>query len=357
MSSEKISPANFESLLKNQAHELGFDLFGIARIEKIPEMDFYSNWIKKGFHAAMGYLARHEEKKCDPSLIVDGAKSVLVCGKNYNTNHPYSTDSSSKNQAWISRYAWGNDYHDSIKSAIIELNNYWLKISENQYAGRYYVDTGPVFERAWASQAGIGWSGKNCCTINREQGSWLFLAVIITDAELQAGQKSADFCGSCTACIDACPTNALRAPYILDSNLCISYHTIENRGAIPQQLQPEFGRQIFGCDICQDVCPWNRKARYSSEPDFQPREQLINPDLRFLLQLDEEKFRSLFRKSPVKRTKYGGFMRNVLIAAGNSGDIGLIEFIKPFLENENDLLKNQAESSLKLLSDKNKIEE
>ncbi len=351
----KADTGQFEKRLREQALELGFDRFGIARIENIPAMAHYAAWINKGYHATMEYLARHEEKKCNPELIVENANSIFVCAKNYNAPQPKSTEPAKPDRAWISRYAWGDDYHEIIKKNIVELNNYWLNLCERRFSGRYYIDTGPVFERAWAERAGIGWSGKNCCIINRELGSWLFLAVIITDAEFQPSPPVQDFCGSCTACIDACPTNALRAPYVLDSNRCISYHTIENKGDIPDHLQMHFGRQIFGCDICQDVCPWNKKAAESSDRTFQPRENLMNPDLAFLLQLDEEKFHQLFRKSPVKRTKFRGFMRNVLIAASNSGNSRLTGLVEKFTGHEERLIREQAVLTKKRLTKHEKM--
>ncbi|KAA3661397.1 MAG: tRNA epoxyqueuosine(34) reductase QueG, partial [Calditrichaeota bacterium] len=297
------------------------------------------------------------EKKCKPSLIIENAKSIIVCGQNYNTAYPLSTDPAEPGQAWISRYAWGDDYHDILKKKITELNDFWLQLCEKKYAGRYYVDTGPVLERAWAEKAGVGWRGKNTCIINRAQGSWLFLAVILTDAELPANQMSKDYCGSCTACIDACPTDAILKPYLLDSNHCISYHTIENKNLIPEDLQPQFGRQIFGCDICQDVCPWNRKAAVSDEQAFQPRPNSVNPKLNYLLQLDENEFRTLFRKSPVKRTKYRGFIRNVLIAAGNSGDKTLLSLIKPYTLYEDEIIANQARKAIQNILNLSAIEE
>ncbi|MCA9734433.1 MAG: tRNA epoxyqueuosine(34) reductase QueG [Deferribacteres bacterium] len=347
---------NYVSLLREKAKSLGFELFGIARIEQIPAMSFYAEWLNKGYHAGMEYLARHCEKKSNPGLLVENAKSIIVCGKNYNTAYPLSIDKAKKSQAWISRYAWGDDYHEILKNQIAVLNAYWLNICENKYLSRYYIDTGPVLERSWAEKAGIGWRGKNTCIINRDIGSWLFLAVIITDAELPSNSVSKDFCGTCTACIDACPTNAIRQPYLLDSNLCISYHTIENKNEIPVELQNRFGRQIFGCDICQDVCPWNRKAQVSVDVHFQPRAESVNPDLANLLQLDEQKFREKFKKSPIKRAKYSGFMRNVLIAAENSGIKSLVSLVKPFLINDSKILVDQAQSTLKALL-KNEIQE
>lgn len=341
-----------EQLLRTKALQFGFERFGIARVENIPAMAHYAAWLKKGYHAGMDYLVRHAGKKNDPGKIVAGAKSIFVCAANYNTAAPRSTDPAAPAQAWISRYAWGDDYHELLKARIAELNEYWLSICDNRFTGRYYVDTGPVLERAWAEKAGIGWTGKNCCIINKELGSWLFLAVIITDARIPASNQVADHCGSCTACIDACPTNALRAPYILDANRCISYQTIENKGKIPTELQPGIGRQIFGCDICQDVCPWNRKAATSDAAEFKARAGLINPKIHDLLQLDEARFRLLFRKSPVKRTKFRGFMRNVLLAAANSGDRSLIASIEKFTQHEDLLIRQQAVRSLNRLKAK-----
>lgn len=312
------SPAELKLLLQRRAFELGFELFGIARISEIPEFDRYDEWLVKGYYASMFYLQNHAEKKKNPAMILENARSVVVCGKVYNTNFPKSTSINEPECGWISRYAWGDDYHDSIKISMQALHEYWLEISENRYSGRYYVDTGPVFERAWGKYAGIGWIGKNACLINKRIGSYFFISAMITDAVFDEELPSSDHCGSCTKCIEACPTDAIREAYVIDSNKCISFHTIENKSEIPGDIRPQIGRNVYGCDICQDVCPWNRKAPVTLERSFQPRVGSVNPKIDELLDLTEESFREKFRKSPIKRTKFLGLLRNSIIAAGNS---------------------------------------
>jgi epoxyqueuosine reductase len=252
---------------------------------------------------------------------------VIVCAINYNTAHPYSTEVSDPGRGWISRYAWSReDYHDSVLRRLREVE---AKLREER-AGvetRAYVDTGPIVERVYAKYAGVGWQGKNTCVINQKIGSWLFLGVIVNSLELTPDLPAPDRCGSCTRCIEACPTHAIVAPYELDSNKCISYLTIEKRGSIPEAMREGMGNQVFGCDICQDVCPWNKKASVTDKPEFQPRDGLVNPALAWLAEISEAEFRDKFRSSPVKRTKRPGLRRNALIAIGNSGDKRLIPLV------------------------------
>lgn len=327
--------------LRLRALELGFAECGVAPVEQLEDMQHYDAWLEHGFHADMDYLRRHREKKHDPGLIVPQARSIIVCSFVYNTRAPRSTDAHAEGDGWISRYAWGDDYHDFVLKKIRALYAYLTELAPG-CSGRYYVDTGPVLERAWAQHAGIGWLGKNTCLINPVLGSYTFLALIITDAELHPDQPMPDRCGTCTRCLDACPTGALIEANVLDANRCISYLAIEKKDEIPEALREEMGRHIFGCDICQDVCPWNRRAPVSLEPGVQPREGAVNPAIKELLQLDEEAFRRRFRKSPVKRTKFRGFMRNVLIAAGNSRQPEMRACIAPFLEHEDELLRTTA---------------
>jgi epoxyqueuosine reductase len=250
---------------------------------------------------------------------------VVVCATNYNTAQPYSTAVNDLSRGWISRYAWSReDYHDTVLQRLREVETKLKDIAGQNIETRSYVDTGPIVERVYAKYAGLGWLGKNTCLINQQIGSWLFLGVIVTSIELTPDIPAADRCGTCTRCIDACPTQALIAPHELDSNKCISYLTIEKRDSIHEELREGMGRQVFGCDICQDVCPWNRKAPSSKKPEFEPREGLVNPALAWLAEISEEEFRETFRGSPVKRAKRSGLRRNALIAIGNSGDRSLI---------------------------------
>jgi epoxyqueuosine reductase len=246
---------------------------------------------------------------------------VIVCAANYNTAHPYSTEVSNPGRGWISRYAWSReDYHDSVLRRLRDVEAKLKEVSSTEIETRSYVDTGPIVERVYARYAGIGWQGKNTCIINQKIGSWLFLGVIVTSLELAPDLPAPDRCGSCTRCIDACPTHAFVAPHQLDSNKCIAYLTIEKRGPIPEEFREAIGHHVFGCDICQDVCPWNRKAPSTEKPEFQPREGLVSPALAWLAEISEEDFREKFRGSPIKRTKRSGLRRNALIAIGNSGN-------------------------------------
>jgi epoxyqueuosine reductase len=271
---------------------------------------------------------RGELKRASLARVAPWARSVIVCAINYNTDHPYSTEVDDPKRGWISRYAWSQeDYHDAVLRRLKEVEASLHKASPG-IETRSYVDTGPVVERVFAKYAGVGWIGKNTCIINQQKGSWLFLGVILTSLELQPDLPAPDRCGSCTRCIEACPTDALLNPYELDSNRCIAYLTIEKRGSIPEELRAGIGQQVFGCDICQDVCPWNRKAPHSAAPEFAAREGLVNPALEWLAEMSAEEFRETFRGSPIRRAKYAGLRRNVAIAMGNSGRM---EFV-PVLE-------------------------
>ncbi|MCA9743019.1 tRNA epoxyqueuosine(34) reductase QueG [candidate division KSB1 bacterium] len=337
---------SLKNLLQIKAQNLGFELFGVAEIKDVPELTLFEKWLALGYAGEMHYLAKNKEKRIDPAKLVENAKSVIMCGAYYHTDAPLSVDHATADSGWIARYAWGDDYHDLLKKRIKSLYAYLQEVTDGRAAGRYYVDTGPVLEKAWAKQAGLGWIGKNTCLINKSKGSFLFLAAIITDVPMVADQPTIDHCGSCTRCLDACPTNALVEPYVLDANLCISYLTIEKKGSIPEHLRDGIGRQIFGCDICQDVCPWNRKAAKSKEPAFQAREGMVNPSLENILLLEENAFREAFRKSPVKRTKLSGLLRNAIIAAGNSGLSRLIPFLKKYVKCDDETLNEHAEWAL-----------
>ena len=310
----------------------GFDLCGIAPATEFPELANLESWLERGYAGEMRYL--QNERRRSPALAMQGARSVIVCALNYNTALPSSTESSAQQNAsavprgWISRYAWGDDYHEVLGQKLeFVVQNLRAEFPE-PFEARAYVDTGPIAERVAAKYAGLGWLAKNTCLINEELGSWLFLGVIVTTLDLAptlgaAEAPAPDLCGNCTLCIDACPTAAIVEPYVLDARLCISYLTIELRGTIPQELRGAVGHHLFGCDICQDVCPWNRRAPSTMLPNFQPRQRdehsLFSPDLEWLLSLTEEEFRAVFRASPVKRTKYRGLLRNACVAIGNSG--------------------------------------
>ncbi len=278
---------------------------------------------------------------------------MIVCAINYNTLQPYSTQVSDPDRGWISRYAWSReDYHDAVLRRLKQVEQALHKAVWGGHScppnltTRAYVDTGPIVERVYAKYAGVGWIGKNTCIINQQKGSWLFLGVILTSLELPPDLPAPDRCGTCTRCIEACPTNAILAPYQLDSNKCISYLTIEKRGSIPEELRPGMGHHIFGCDICQDVCPWNRNAPATSAPEFQPRPGLMNPALAWLAEMTEKEFRETFRGSPVRRTKRSGLRRNAAIAMGNSGNQDFLPILEALAEgrnNDNDEDESVAE--------------
>jgi epoxyqueuosine reductase len=280
-------------------------------------------------------------------------RSVIVCAINYNTAHPYSTQADDPQRGWIARYAWGRqDYHDAVLNRLRDVENKLRDAAGgSQLQTRCYVDTGPLVERVYAKYAGIGWIGKNTCILNQKLGSWLFLGVILTSLELSPDLPAPDRCGSCTRCIDACPTDALIAPYQLDSNRCISYLTIEKRGSIAEEMRAGMGHEVFGCDICQDVCPWNRRAAATTAAEFQPREGLVNPALEWLAGMTEEEFREKFRGSAVRRAKRSGLRRNAVIAMGNSGDERFGPLLERLKADEDPVIAESAEWAAKRLSE------
>jgi epoxyqueuosine reductase len=327
--------------VKQAALDEGFALAGIAPVAPLGELDSFPAWIAGGFHGEMEYLAKRNDagelRRAAISNVAPWARSVVVCAANYNSDAPYSTACDDPKRGWISRYAFVNsDYHEVLLARLRRIerrmvdriveHNIESNIDRNPAGGNAtprtwcYVDTGPVVERVLASHSGIGWTGKNGCILNQQLGSWLFLGVILCSHPLPPDLPAPDRCGSCTRCIDACPTGAFLAPRQLDPRRCISYLTIEQRGAVPEELRAKMGRHLFGCDICQDVCPWNRRAPASRDADFAPRTELVNPSLEWISGMNEEEFRRIFRSSPVKRAKLRGLLRNAAIAMGNSGE-------------------------------------
>ena len=291
----------------------GFELAGVAAALPHPDIERYEDWVTRGMAGRMGYLTDHRAAvRDDPRRLLPSARSIICVGKLYNGPEPYSTRFDATELAWISRYAWGDDYHDILRAGLERL----ARELSGDHEYRVCVDTAPLLERSYAREAGLGWIGKNTCLINEPQGSWFFLGELLTSLDIKPDSPPPDRCGTCTRCIDACPTAAL-TPYELDATRCISYFTIELRGAIPEEHRRRMGRHVFGCDICQDVCPWNRRAPVTGDELFRPRE--FAPPLGKLAALSEAEFREMFRGSPVKRTRYSGFLRNVAIAMGNSG--------------------------------------
>ena len=327
------SATAISELIKHAAAHAGFELSGIAPVREFPELEYFPEWIAAGHGGEMRYLESRGEsgrlKRASLADVAPWAKSVIVCGLNYNVAQPKSIDAmgdspSPTAHGWISRYAWSaEDYHDSVMRRLRQVE-VRLQQADQECDTRCYVDTGPLVERVWAKYAGLGWQGKNTCIINQQLGSWIFLGVILTSIELEPDLPAPDRCGTCTRCIDACPTRAFIAPHELDATRCISYLTIEKRGDIPEDLRDGVGRHVFGCDICQDVCPWNRRAPATGAPGFAPRAGLVNPALEWLAAMDEDGFRRIFRHSPVKRARFNGLRRNVAIALGNSGDPRLL---------------------------------
>jgi epoxyqueuosine reductase len=318
---------------KQAAQAAGFDLAGVAPVEEkdLPELGAFIDWVDAGHAGEMKYLETRtgsgELRRSSARNAAPWVRSIVVCALNYSADKPYSVEVSDRERGWISRYAWGSqDYHDALLPRLGQVETAIRQKAEERGLSietRSYVDTGPILERVYARHAGIGWIGKNTCIIHQKLGSWLFLGVVLTSLDLPPDLPAPNRCGSCTRCIDACPTHAIVAPGKLDARVCIAYLTIEKRGEIPAELRPAMGHHVFGCDICQDVCPWNNKAGNAppaSLPEFQPREGLYHPELRRLAQMDVETYRRVFRGSPVKRARYAGLRRNLAIAMGNSGN-------------------------------------
>ena len=295
--------------IKDEARRLGFDACGISKAEVLDEEALrLESWLKAGYNGTMGWMERNFDKRIDPRKLVEGSKSVVSVLHNYYTPHTHSSDPSIGK---ISRYAWGDDYHDVLKERLFLLFN-WIHDHIGEVHGRAFVDSAPVMDKAWAQRSGLGWIGKHTNLINRSIGSFFFIGELIIDLELEPDGPIPDHCGSCTRCIDACPTDAIYQPYAVDANRCISYLTIEHReDDIPVNLQAHLENWIFGCDICQEVCPWNKFKKTAPEPRYHPREGMVDTQLDEWIELDLESFRKRFRKNPVKRTKYEGFMRNV----------------------------------------------
>jgi epoxyqueuosine reductase len=305
--------------VKAKASELGFDLCGIAPAESFPELSFLSEWLDRGYGADMSWMTRTRNRRADVRNVIPGARSVIVTATLYNTDRPYSEDLPQE-VARLSRYAWGDDYHTVIKSRLDTLLAWMKSASGTPFDARAYVDTGPVQERVYAQYAGIGWIGKNTCVINREIGSWLFLGEIICTLPLEPDAQALEQCGSCTRCLDACPTGALVEPGVLDSNQCLSYLTIELRSAIPERQRAAIGGHVYGCDICQEVCPYNQPAPASSDVPWQPRAGLDLPRLVDLWRQPDADLRTLVKGSAMTRAKLVGLRRNLAVAIGNSGE-------------------------------------
>jgi epoxyqueuosine reductase len=394
-----------------RARAAGFDLCGVASLDaqvfsaanepsisgaaRFDELRYLPEWLARGYAGEMKYL--HDPRRSDPRSVLPGARSIIVVAVNYHSPHPLSTEmppaaEDDPPRGWISRYAWGDDYHETILPRLNALIAEMRAEFAEPFEARAYVDTGPILERIAAKYAGLGWLAKNTCLINRKLGSWLFLGVIITTLDLEPsiapGQAPpADLCGTCTRCIDACPTQAFPEPYLLDARRCVSYLTIELRGAIPEEFREQMGRAAIGCDICQDVCPWNRKAPATRWATFQPRaisgeealppdesasgdplsaavkkhsaqpHSFLAPELTWLASLSQQEFSQVFRGSAVKRAKWRGLVRNACVALGNSSVSsgspefsGIIALLERLAALDDPLLAEHARWALKRLS-------
>ena len=350
-----MKSASDTTWITERAQALGFDLCGVAPAHKFPELEQAEASVAKGYAGEMKYLS--DPRRNDPQRALPGICSVIVCALNYNSAPPRSIDVPNEPDAgeprgWISRYAWGADYHDVLRTKLDVLVDALRVRFDEPFEARSYADTGPLQERIFAKHAGLGWLGKNTLLLNQAIGSWIFLGAILTTLDLNPSLGTAeapppDLCGTCTRCIDACPTGAFVEPYVMDARRCISYLTIELRGSIPVDLREPIGRHVFGCDICQDVCPWNRRAPQTEAPEFRPRElsprnraarrsvgdrpstprvdcagspieSLFLPSLEWLASMTEDEYKTVFHNSPVKRAKWRGLVRNACIALGNS---------------------------------------
>jgi epoxyqueuosine reductase len=341
-----IGATEIKGIVKRTAMDAGFDLCGVAPVSDSRELNYFPDWIAAGRAGEMKYMEAcndaGELKRASLSRVAPWARSVIVCAINYNTQHAYSTQCHDSNRGWISRYAWSReDYHDAVRRRLKQIEAK-LKDVSPEITTRSYVDTGPIVERVFAKYAGVGWIGKNTCIINQQKGSWFFLGVILTSLELQPDLPAADRCGTCTRCIEACPTDAIVAPYQLDSNKCISYLTIEKRGSIPEDLRGGMGRHVYGCDICQDVCPWNRKAPATSASEFEARPGLVNPALDWLAEISAQEFREKFHGSPIRRAKRSGLRRNAVIAMGNSRDPEFLPLLRGLASDEDEVVSESA---------------
>ena len=310
------SPAALTEDLRKLLLENGFDRVGFAAADSTPGTEEFRDWIKRGYSGNMDYLARNAERRCDVGQVLEGTRSVIVMALHYGDDQAPGIARAASDHAEIAAYARGTDYHRVIEKRLKNCS----RLLKDTFGGnyRYYVDTGPVLEKAWAQKAGIGWIGKNTCSIDADKGSYFFLAAILTTLELRPDPPAADHCGSCTLCLEACPTDAFPQPYLLDARRCISYLTIEERGEIVAELEDKMANLVFGCDICQEVCPWNSEPRPDSEPDLAARAENIFPKLSELASLNAESFAARFPQSAIKRTGFRGLLRNTIIALGNS---------------------------------------
>ena len=329
--------------IQARARELGFELVGITPAAHSETIVRYRQWLENGYAGKMHYLEKHLPLKADVRQLLTEAKSVISLAMNYYTLDPPKVLANDPGRGQISRYAWGDDYHELIRERLLELVEFIKQIAENELKTRVCVDTAPVIEREYAQKAGIGWIGKNTNLIHWRSGSWYFLSEILVNIALESEIPTLrGSCGTCTRCIEECPTDAIIEPNLLDSRLCISYLTIELKESIPKQLRPKMGNLIFGCDICQEVCPWNSKAVPTAEPAFHPRDGNLTPKLLSLIGMTQQEFSRRFKGSPIERAKRRGFLRNVLVAIGNWGERRAVPALKNALADDESLIRSHA---------------
>ncbi|MCL2877615.1 MAG: tRNA epoxyqueuosine(34) reductase QueG [Acidobacteria bacterium] len=338
--------------IRNEALKIGFTKAGFAPAGKTPYMTYFRNWLRSGFHGEMRYLKRQAEKRGNPELVLPGVRSVVVAALNY-----YSGEDTpaSPLTGRISRYALGADYHTAVMDRLERLLRF-IKSEVPEANGLCCADTGPVMEKVWGAETSVGWTGKHSGLVSRELGTRFFTGVILLDIPLKYDDRSKALCGTCRRCLDACPTGALVAPYQLDARKCLSYLTVEFRGSVPPELRPFAGNRIFGCDECQNVCPWNRFAVETTVEELMPRKENLAPELLSMAGLSRETFGRRFAASPVLRASRDGFVRNVMIALGNSRRAEAVPALKAALADESPLVREHAEWALNQWSVINKME-
>jgi epoxyqueuosine reductase len=341
------SASEITASLKAEAVRLGFGLAGITPAVAPTGFARFRDWLASGYGGTMHYLAAREEAYAHPRHVLDGVRSIVVLAMGYRTAEPEPVR---PGQGRVSRYAWGNDYHDLIHDRLHGLADYLRELAPSAKV-RGVVDTAPLLEREFAQLAGLGWIGKNTLLLNKQHGSYFFLAALLTDQELEYdAAHEADHCGTCTACLDACPTQAFVAPYVLDARKCLSYTTIELRDAIPEELRAGHGDWVFGCDVCQDVCPWNRKAPITDEPTFAPRPTSQPLDLIELFDLDDTEFKKRFRNTPLWRSKRRGILRNAAIVLGNQRETAAIPALTKGATDDEPLIREACQWALERIA-------
>lgn len=338
--------SNLQNQIKDLFYSEGFDFIGFSSCKILNDFAYLKDWLDQKYNAEMDYMGNHKRQK-PVSFLDPSFKSIISCAINYNVlENKINSHNLKKNHGWIARYAMIDDYHKILEKKLKSIAKEIEKFFKNPVRYKVYVDTGPVLERGYAKEAGIGWMGKNSCLINKDLGSWFFLAEILISEEFAYDEPVKDMCGTCTKCIDACPTNAIIEAKVIDSNRCISYLTIENKKVLSKDFVKQVGNNIYGCDICQEVCPWNSKSKIKNNFNWNLRDEFVSPDLENILDLVESDWETMKIKSPVKRAKKNGLIRNILNAMSNSGEKSYKERILKYIDSEDDVLSITAEQAL-----------